>query len=370
MKQLWACLVLLVITPAFSQPAPLVSPEVAGDGRVTFRLRAPNVKEVLLNLEGGGDTPMQKDDQGVWSLTVGPLTPDYYGYGFIADGTMVIDPSTPLMKPNLLFTESMVHVPGPSTLPWELNNIPHGIVRHHFYHSAVVGDDRDFYVYTPPGYDENEKEKYPVLYLLHGFSDAADGWVSAGRTNVIMDNLIQQGKVKPMLVVMPLGYGAPEVLKLGFGSFQHEELKNRNFARFTDALLGEVIPQVEKAYRVKTDARSRAIAGLSMGGSESLLTGLNHRDKFAYVGAFSSGGLSEKFDDDFPGLDAKANAQLRVLWIACGTGDGLIDINRKFREWLKTKGVQHTDIETPGQHTWMVWRRNLAEFSGLLFRDK
>jgi enterochelin esterase family protein len=208
-----------------------------------------------------------------------------------------------------------------------------------------------------------------VLYLLHGFSDDASGWTAVGRANVILDNLIAQGKTMPMLVVMPLGYGAPEILRGGFGGFsRNPEIRDRNFAKFGETVLGEVLPRVESAYRVNKDRNSRAIAGLSMGGSESLLTGLNNLDKFAWVGAFSSGGIPEDFDKDFPKLDAKANSQLKVLWIACGVDDRLIELNRKLRSWLEAKGVHKVDVETPGMHTWMVWRRNLVAFSGLLFR--
>jgi enterochelin esterase family protein len=356
---------------AFAQttPVPVVSPEVLSDNRVTFRLRAPNVKEVALSLEGAPrDLTMQKDEQGVWSVTSEPLTPDFYGYSFVADGVHLIDPSNPLMKPNLLNTTSQVHVPEAS-LPWEVGDVPHGEVHHHFYKSTVVGDQRDFYVYTPPGYDGRGKQTYPVLYLLHGFSDDASGWTAVGRANVILDNLIAQGKTKPMLVVMTLGYGAPEILRGGFGGFSRSpEVRDRNFAKFSEALLGEVLPRVESAYLVKKDQNSRAIAGLSMGGSESLLTGLNNLDKFAWVGAFSSGGIPEEFDKDFPKLDAKANEKLKVLWIACGVDDRLIELNRKLRSWLDAKGVHKVDVETPGAHTWMVWRRNLVAFSGLLFR--
>jgi enterochelin esterase family protein len=187
---------------------------------------------------------------------------------------------------------------------------------------------------------------------------------------VILDNLIAQGKAKPMLVVMPLGYGAPEILARNGPSWRDRSLVERNFSRFRDALLTEVIPQVEKNYRAAKDRNSRAIAGLSMGGSESLLTGLNTLDRFAWIGAFSSGGMREEFDAAYPSLDAKANAQIRLLWVACGTEDSLIAINRRFRDWLKSKDIQHTDIETPGHHTWMVWRRNLAEFAALLFQNK
>src|SRR5207248_7834892 len=176
--------------------------------------------------------------------------------------------------------------------------------------------------------------------LLHGFSDDASAWSAVGRANVILDNLIAQGKAKPMLVVMPLGYGAPEVLKAGFGAFRDRSLTDRNFDKFREALLTEVIPRVEAAYLVNKDRNSRAIAGLSMGGSESLLTGLNTLDRFAWIGAFSSGGMREEFDAAYPSLDAKANAQIRLLWIACGTEDTLIAINRRFRDWLKSKDIQ------------------------------
>jgi enterochelin esterase-like enzyme len=359
------------VSAAFAQtpPVPVVSPEVHVDNSVTFRLRAPNAKEVALALEGRPkDVAMQKDEQGIWSVTTEPLAPDFYAYAFVADGVRLIDPSTPLMKPNLLNTTSQVHVPGPASLTWEVGDVPHGEVHHHFYKSAVVGDQRDFYVYTPPGYDPRGEQSYPVLYLLHGFSDDASGWTAVGRAYVILDNLIAQGKTKPMIVVMPLGYGAPEILRVGFGAFQNTELRDRNFARFSEALLGEVLPRVETAYLVNKDQNSRAIAGLSMGGSESLLTGLNNVGKFAWIGAFSSGGLPEEFDKDFPNLNAKANDELKLLWIACGADDRLIELNRKLRAWLAAKGVHKVDIETPGAHTWMVWRRNLSAFTPLLFR--
>jgi enterochelin esterase family protein len=357
-----------LVQPQTAPPARLVSPEVHPDQSVTFRFRAPNAQEVLLGREGTKPVPMVKDDQGVWSLTTAPLEPDYYGYSFIADGVGLMDPSNPLLKPNLINTQSMVHVPGPAPLPWEVMDVAHGILHHHFYKSGVVGDQRDYYVYTPPGYQPRAKQKYPVLYLLHGFSDDASGWTAVGRAHVILDNLIAQGKVKPMLVVMPLGYGAPEIVARGFGGPRDAALRQRNFDRFTQALLTEVIPQVESAYHVIANRNSRAIAGLSMGGAESLLTGLNHLDGFAWVGSFSAGGLQEDFSAQFPSLDAGANQRLRALWVACGMDDGLIGVNRKFRQWLKSKGIDHADIETPGVHSWMVWRRNLADFSQLLFR--
>ncbi len=352
---------------ALAQPAlPVRSPEVGADRRVTFRFRAPNAQKVELALEGAERTPMQKDEQGVWSVTSAPLEPDYYGYSIVVDGVALVDPSNPLLKPNLLFTQSMVHVPGQG-LPWEIRDVPRGTLHRHFYRSAVVGDDRDYYVYTPPGYAAG-KTKYPVLYLLHGFSDNAGGWTDVGRAQVILDNLLADGKVKPMLVVMTLGYGAPEILERRQPGRPDPALWQKNVTKFRQALLEEVIPRVEKDYRINSKRQARAIAGLSMGGAESLYTGLNTLDRFAWIGAFSSGGLGEDYPANFPALNSQANEQLRLLWIACGKQDRLMDANRKFTAWLKSKDVRFTWVETEGSHTWMVWRRNLAEFAPLLFR--
>jgi enterochelin esterase-like enzyme len=354
-------------TPPQMQPA-LITPEVHTDNSVTFRFRNSFAQDVQLAREGTQPVPMQKDDQGVWSVTTGPLDPDYYGYSIIVDGQRMLDPYNSLAVPNLLSPSNAVHVPG-AGLSWDVTDVPRGEIHHHFYKSAVAEDERDFYVYTPPGYDPAKKTTYPVFYLLHGYSDDASGWTAVGHANVIFDNLIAQGKAKPMIVVMPLGYGTMEIIRAGWGGLSnHPEVREQNRVKFTEALLTEVMPKVESEYRVAKDRNSRAIAGLSMGGAESLMTGLNNLDKFAYVGAFSAGGLSEPFEKDFPALDSKANQQLKVLWIACGTEDRLITPNRNLREWLKTKGINHTDIETPGMHTWMVWRRNLVEFSQLLFK--
>jgi enterochelin esterase-like enzyme len=347
-------------------PAPVISPEVLADYRVTFQLRAPNAKQVSVQFEGASKPlAMQKDNEGIWSATTEPLAPDYYGYAFIVDGVAMFDPSNSATKPNFLYRSSEFDSRSPT---WEIADVPHGEIHHHFYRSKVVGDERGYFVYTPPGYDPRGKQTYPVLYLLHGYSDDASAWTVVGRANVILDNLIARGKAKPMLIVMPLGYGAPEVLTPGSGVFHDQGITQRNFDRFREAQLTEVIPRVEAEYLVVKDRDSRAIAGLSMGGAESLLTGLNTLNEFAWIGAFSSGGITPDFDKEFPGLNASANAQLRLLWIACGTDDHLIEINRSLRAWLASKGIHHVDVETPGAHTWMVWRRNLADLAPLLFR--
>ena len=354
-------------TPPAQPPAPLVSPEVHADGSVTFRLRDPNAAKVEVwgDWDHTAATAMRKDDQGVWSVSTTALAPDYYGYGFTADGVDVPDPSNPELTPNLLFSLNVLHVPGPLSLPWEVNDVPHGVIHHHFYRSAVAQDDRDYYVYTPPNYDSAAKKSYPVLYLLHGYSFDARSWSASGHANVILDNLIAQGKAKPMIVVMPLAYGTMKIL----GAFDNSELRDANFQKFSETLLTEVMPRVEREYRTIKDRNARAIAGFSLGGSESLLTGLNHLDKFSWIGSFSGArGIPEEFQKDFPSLNAKANEQLHLLWVSCGTEDYRLAMDRNLREWLKAKGVKVTEIETPGSHTMMVGRRNLAEFAGLLFR--
>jgi enterochelin esterase-like enzyme len=373
MKTLFFSLALFIALPALAQQQTqqrIISPDLQSDGRVTFRLRATNATTVLVRCEGVTATNMIKDDQGVWSLTSEPLEPDIYVYSFTVDGVRVIDPNNPYLKYNLLNTENQVHVPGPKYLPWEINDVPRGLVHHHFYKSAVANDERGFYVYTPPGYDPAARERYPVFYLLHGFSDDDSAWTSIARANVILDNLIARGQAKPMLIVMPLGYGTMDYVRGGWEGARRQELRQLSFEKFRDNLLTEVIPQVEKNYRTSTRQQDRAIAGLSMGGSESLFVGLNALDKFAWIGAFSSGGLNTNFVSQYPALDQKANDKLRLLWIGCGTEDRLISTNKLLSTWLDSKGVKHTWVEIPGVHSFRVWRRNLAEFTPLLFQPR
>lgn len=371
MKTLFFYLAAAILIAAQEVP-PVQSPEVHPDKRVTLRFRDPNAKNVVLDLEGRKDPiAMQRDAEGVWSVTTDPLAPELYGYSFTADGAELLDPFNPLIKPNLLRVQDMVDVPGDSPLPWEMQDIPHGIIHHHFYRSSVIGDNRDFYVYTPPGYDDHAQTLYPVLYLLHGYSDEANAWTVVGKANLILDSLIAQKKAKPMIIVMPLGYGAPEIVQrtpVFAATFRNPALREKNFAKFRQALMDEVMPMMERMYRVAANRDSRAIAGLSMGGSEALLTGLNRLEQFSWIGSFSAGGLGDDFKADFPQLNAADNRKIHLLWIACGTEDRLIAANRALKTWLKTKDVRFTDIETPGMHTWMVWRSNLIDFAPLLFR--
>jgi enterochelin esterase-like enzyme len=370
-------------------PSPAVkSPEVAADGTVTFRLRALNAKEVLVTGLGSGANAriaMQMDDQGVWSATVGPLKPDIYTYSFSVDGATFNDPGNPLFKTAFVGGgQSMFRVPGNNS--WDISpDVPRGAVAHYFYKSAIVGDNRDYYVYTPPNYDPNRKEPYPVLYLLHGLGDDAYAWLGVGAADVILDYLLAQGKAKPIIMVNTLGYGVQGMFAGTAPSMGGDQMT----PNFANSLLQEVMPQVEKLYHVSKDRNQRAIAGLSMGGAEALYTGLNHLDKFAWIASFSGayvmwpganaagarGGPqtmdAAAFPKNFPALDAKANSQLKMPWITCGADDGLLGVNHQFEEWLKTKDVKFTSSDVPGYaHVWPFWRASLTELAPQLFQTK
>ena len=372
MKNLLAFLLILSTISVKAQnqmPPPVKSPEVDASGKVTFRFLAPGATRVMLMRDGTGPQAMTKDANGVWSISE-TLPPDIYPYTFNVDGNTLPDPNNPALKPiyKISVGQSLVHVPGPSSLSWEVNDVPHGALNRHFYKSGIAGDFRDYYVYTPPGYDPYRKEPYPVLYLLHGLTDEASAWTSAGKAHVILDNLIAQGKAQPMLVVNTLGYGLPGLLDKGFMGMGPDDFRKNN-ELFVSSLLKEVIPMVEKNYNAGRSQKKRAIAGLSMGGGQALLGGLNNSDKFNYVGAFSPAVPTGKdFETAFPGFSSAINNKLGLIWIAIGKDDFLIKQNREFRQLLEAKNVKFDYKETEGAHTWMVWRRYLTEFVPLLFK--
>ena len=345
---------------------------------MTFRLRAPNATAVTVNGVGRGPLAMMKDEQGIWSATSPVLDANVYAYSFSIDGGIINDPSNREFQTSFNSFTSIFFVPG-APLWTPAANVQRGAIAHHYFHSAIAGDDRDFFVYTPAGYDAHGAP-YPVLFLLHGLGDDAGMWMSGGAANVVLDNLIAQGKARPMVLVTTLGYGT---LRGPSGAMTPD-----NISGYAKILLGEVMPMVEKSYNVAKDPNLRAIAGLSMGGATASFTGLNHTDKFAWIGSFSgafamwpestaagAGATSapvpaDVIDRTFPGLDASVNSKLSLLWIACGTADAHNSGNRQFKEWLKAKNIKFTDIETEGGHTWDLWRRNLSEFVPLLFRPK
>lgn len=347
----------------------LFSPVVQPDRTVTFKLNAPAAAKVSVQCETLGSHEMVKGDAGVWSYTTPALPPDIYSYSFTLDGTKIVDPANPEQKTGYFGNESIVLVPGGEEFPWELRDVPHGTLHRHLYRSQIANHDRECFVYTPPGYDPRAGQPLPVLYLLHGFSDGADAWTNVGRAHLIFDNLLAEHKMVPMAVVMPLGYGDMAVVSNGLEGRKKDQAWERSLAGFDQTLLREILPLAEANYRIRTDAAGRALAGLSMGGAESIQGALLHPDTFGWVGAFSSGGLPTDLDRAFPDTNEALNAKFKLLWIACGKQDGLLGANKNFVAWLTKQKVTHQWTETEGSHAWAVWRRNLAAFTPLLFRD-
>ncbi len=337
--------------------APVRSPEVAADGRVTFRAMAPKASEVILTGEFlRGNKPLEKNEQGLWSVTIGPLEPEIYNYNFTIDGVKTIDPNNPHVKtgstPSTI--ASILEVPGGEPAFYDAQAVPHGEIRTDWYESKSLHATRRLTVYTPPGYDRDARTRYPVLYLFHGANADETAWTRLGRVNLILDNLLASGKGKPFVAVMPFGYGVPPG---GGGS--------GNTAAFTRDLLEDVLPLVESRYRVYGDRDHRAVAGLSMGGGESLEIGLTHPELFGYVGGFSAAIGNANLQRTFAGLTGKS--KLHLLWIGCGKDDSLFAASQNFSKLLDSAHIQHTFRESDGAHTWMVWRRYLNEFAPLLF---
>jgi enterochelin esterase-like enzyme len=357
------------------QPAatkPLHTHEVNADGTITFRYPAAGAMKVSLSTDAiPKPLPMVRDAEGVWSVTTPVLPPEIYSYSFTADGRHTIDPFNTALVPNLLSVANNVTVPSEPPAPWELTAIAHGSVDRHVYTTKVAknlpASQEPYMVYTPPGYDAKRKGGYPVLYLLHGWSDDETGWTAVGRANLILDSLIDSGKAVPMIVVMPLGYGDYDFVTHGFSAWNDEAKVNENVALFSQMLLTEIIPAVEGEYDVAAGRDNHAITGLSMGGLESLTIGLKHSDEFAWVGGMSSALFHKGFDEQLPNLDPKV-ANLRLLWVACGKTDQLITPVREFIVWARAKGFAVAAVETSGAHTWLTWRDNLITLSPLLFQ--
>jgi enterochelin esterase-like enzyme len=349
----------------FPPPQPL-SPEVHADRSVTFRVRAPNATNVSVSGEWpGGSKAMTAESNGNWSVTLGPLAPELYGYSFSIDGFQTLDPGNSAVKPARSPRTSILEVPSSPPLLHEFNSaISHGTVREHWYQSRSLGKRRSLHVYTPPGYDRSRKD-LPVLYLLHGAGDNDATWTALGRAQVILDNLLDQKKIKPMIVVMTDGhaYVAPPGT-----SPTNAAVRGRATLAYQDDLLGDVMPFVEANYRTIEKRESRAIIGLSMGGGQSLHVGLNHLDRFAWVGAMSAATPETNAVASVLGDARGTNRKLKLLWIAIGKDDFLLSRNDQFHQVLEGKGIRHTYKITEGNHSWPVWRKYLAEFAPLVFQ--
>ena len=355
-------------------PPPVVSPEVTPDRHISFRIRAPKAESV--QLASSGDIPgigfgqakaMTKGTDGVWEVTVGPLPPGAYRYGFNVDDVVTVDPRNPKTSESNENTWSLVQVPGADWL--DTKDVPHGAVSEVTYWSSTLKRFRRLHVYTPPGY-ESGRGRYPIFYLLHGAFDSDDSWSSVGRAGFILDNLIAARKAKPMVVVMPHGHTGP--FRFGMplsGEFEPE-------------FVTDIMPQMERRYRVHTDRQHRAIAGLSMGGAHTLNIGIPQLDEFAYLGVFSSGifgiagGMggnapqSPTFEEQHKAIldDAKLRKGLKLFWFATGKDDFLVATTRATVEMFRKHQFNVIYRETEAAHTWDNWRDYLHEFAPQLFQ--
>ncbi|HVV46465.1 MAG TPA: alpha/beta hydrolase-fold protein [Bryobacteraceae bacterium] len=368
---------LALAMPAVAQrgPAPYyedtnnvpASPEIHPDKSVTFRLFAPKASEVELMGSPGilevikKPMPLQKDSKGVWSVTVGPLPPGFYTYGFAIDGGLRMpDPSNSRLELRRWGPTSSFIVPGDPKAVFEDRPVPHGSVHVEFYDSKNLGTQRMFYVYTPPGY-ETGKQKYPVLYLLHGNGQIEASWTWTGRANVILDNLIADGKAKPMIVVMPYGHIPREIKPI-----PPVPPTPNDGVKIEKELITEIRPIVETKFRTLTDRDHRAIGGLSMGASQSMSIGLHNIDQFAYIAAFSGTGARTEWEKADP---AMLNKKLKVLWIGCGTEDPGYRGVKSMDDMLTQRGVKHDFHQSGGGHSWPNWQQYLAIYAPMLFRN-
>jgi enterochelin esterase-like enzyme len=369
------------------------SPEVLADRRVTFRIAAPEATKV--ELRSPGDIPgsigrgviapmaLTRNAEGVWEINVGPLPAGAYRYVFAVNGVVVVDSRNPMTSQTNATVYSLAVVPGSEF--FDTRPVPHGAVASIHYQSTALGGIRRMHVYTPPGY-ETSRDRYPVLYLLHGAGDVDESWSTVGRAGFILDNLIAARKAKPMLVVMPAGHvnGAGAALGAPAASGPGNPGLGSGPDPFVDDFLADLMPYVEKTYRVLTDRQDRAIAGLSMGGFQTLNIAVPHLDRFAYIGVFSSGILdgvgargaappaqfAEGWEKrNLASLDnTAARSGVRLLWFGTGKDDFLIETTKSSVALMKRHGFAPVFVESEGGHTWLNWRDYLSEFAPQLFR--
>lgn len=374
--------------PALAQgPAPgpqVTSPEVSAERRVVVRIYAPEAKSVRLTASDipgvGGATALTRGANGVWEHAIGPIEPGAYRYAFNVDGVATIDPRNPAISESNANVWSLVHVPGSAA--FDTADVPHGAVAEVTYKSSSLGRFRRAHVYTPPGY-ETSRDRYPVFYLLHGAGDNDDSWSSVGRAGAILDNLIASKQARPMIVVMPAGHAVAQGSVIGTTATD----------AFVNDLVRDLMPHVEKQYRVLTDRANTAIAGLSMGGAQALAVAVPRLTRFGYVGVFSSGLLNAlplgrgrgagpaQAPAAPPGAeweqanavylaDAKAREGLRLLWFSTGKDDFLVENTRATVALFRKHHFNPVYVESTGGHTWINWRNYLTEFAPQLFKKR
>jgi enterochelin esterase-like enzyme len=374
---------------------PVVSPEVNPDKTVTLRYRAANAKEVTLIGELDGKTyPMTKNENGIWEVKIGPLAPDVYNYQFNIDGIVTMDPTNPSVKLGFgaFPPASMFEIPGDEFD--DARDVPHGTVRVETYHSKSLGVPRTLWIYTPPGY-ERGNTRYPVFYLLHGAGNIDSSWMLTGRANYIMDNLIAEGKAKPMIIVNPLGYA-----RMGIGTGPERPVTGATPPPSPGAapggapaagapvggrggpgggagggavgkdLLEDVIPFVEAKFRTLKDPANRALGGLSMGGGQTVAIGFPNTKLFSHLVVMSAGGgqnPEQTYPDFFTNADL-VNKQLKLLWVGVGKDDFALAGSKTLDEALTKNNIKHTFRITEGRHEWVIWRHHLHEVAPLMFR--
>ena len=363
--------------PAQRQPTPndtLKTPQALADKRVIFKIYAPKADEVTVSgdfMSGNKPLSLTKNEQGVWSVTVGPLKPDYYTYTLMVDGVRTADPKNPVIKQGISSLENVFLVPGPETAFEDVTAVPHGEVREVWYSSSSLGTMRRMHVYTPPGYEKGAT-KYPVFYLLHGGGDDDSGWNTVGRAGFIIDNLLAAGKVKPMIVVMPNG-SMPSPPSTGTGTAPSTQALTRMRSLFANEFRNDIMPYVEKTYRTLPKAENRALAGLSMGGFQTLDLTLTNPELFNYVGVFSSGFFGPTIDEAETQYakalgDPNFNKSKKLFWVGIGKDDFVMEANKKTLALLDKHNIKYQYKETEGGHTWTNWRQYLNEYAQMLFK--
>ncbi len=382
---------LLALASAFSsrasaqmprrEPTPndtLISPEVRQDRQVTFRIYAPKASEVTLRgdwMETAAPLKLTKDRQGVWSVTCGPLVPDYYSYSFTVDGVRTLDPKNPTIKQGISILDNMFFVPGQEAAFQDNQAVPHGEIRKVWYQSSTLGTQRRMHIYMPPGY-EGGRTRYPVLYLLHGGGDEDSGWSTVGRAGFILDNLLAEKKAKPMIVVMPDGSlpRPPTPASAAPGTPPDPAARAAAQERFTNELLKDIVPFVERNYRVVPGRENRAIAGLSMGGGQTLRVVTTNPDQFAYVAVWSMG-VNPQGSADFEKRSAafldnadRINKVIRLFSISVGEKDFTLAGAKHLAELLNRCGIRYEFRLSGGGHTWINWRHYLNEYAPRLFQ--
>ena len=357
-------------------------PRILPDNRAVFRIKAQDAQKVQFDC--GKTYLAEKDAEGNWTATTESLVPGFHYYWLVVDGVWLNDPASETFY-GVGKQSSGIEIPEAGVDYYLPKDVPHGEVRERWYHSQVTGAWRRFFIYTPPDYDTNPAARYPVLYLQHGGGEDERGWVVQGHVSQIMDNLIAEGKAKPMLIVMEQGYarkpGEPEVpLRPPSGLLAPAPPDfNRMFQAFDDVMMKDVIPLVDSTYRTLPDREHRAMAGLSMGGMQTFIITLKHLDQFAYIGGFSGAGggfggtaFDPKTAHNGVMADADAfNAKVRLLWIGIGTNEPprMYESVSKYHNGLAAAGIRHVYYKSPGTaHEWLTWRRSLHEFAPLLFR--